>query len=363
MYRRKRIDPRVIGSFVVGAIILSVAGLLFFGPGGFFSETRNYIVHFDSSVKGLNVGSPVRFRGVKIGQVKDINVRVSPSSYSFHIPVTIEIQPSRIKADGSGDGLFDALKTTVKGDDPIRTLVDNGLRAQLQMDSLVTGQLFINFDMFPETPITLTGYPGEYPELPTVSSSLEELTKAFEDLPLGELTDRVIRTMEGIEKLVTSPSLHNALAKFDRTTSELNHLLEQLNSDIPPITAELKSTIERAESTIGHVDAKIDPLAGEIEATMVATRQLVSHLDSQISPLAEQFNTSMISFDTASQRTAEAMTQVRNLTDDDSRLFAQLGETLRELNRAARSVRYLADELERDPQMLLRGRLTDGDDQ
>ena len=67
MSRRKRIDPRVIGSFVVGAVILSVAALLFFGPGGFLSETRSYVIYFDSSVKGLNVGSPVRFRGVKIG--------------------------------------------------------------------------------------------------------------------------------------------------------------------------------------------------------------------------------------------------------------------------------------------------------
>ena len=361
MYRR-RIDPRVIGSFVVGAIILIVAGLLFFGPGGFLSETRKYILHFDTSVKGLNVGSPVRFRGVKIGQVKDINVRVNPSNYDFHIPVTIEIQPSRINADGSSDGLFQALKTSVQSDDPIRTLVDNGLRAQLLMDSLVTGQLFVNFDMFPDTPIALTGYAGEYPELPTASSSLEELTKAFEDLPLGELTDKVIATMAGIEKFVNSDKLRNALDNFDRSTKELNQLLKQLNKEIPPILSSIQATAAQAESTVKHIDRRIDPLADKVEATMSVTQDMIANLNTEINPAAKQFNASMVSFDAASKRTAEAMAQVKVLTSDDSQTLAQLSQTLLELKRTARSIRILADELDRDPQMLLRGRVNGGDE-
>ncbi len=361
MYRR-RIDPRVIGSFVVGAIILTVAGLLFFGPGGFLSETRKYIVHFDTSVKGLNVGSPVRFRGVKIGQVKDINVRISPSNYAFHIPVTIEIQPSRINADGSGDGLFEVLKTTVTSEDPMRALVDNGLRAQLLMDSLVTGQLFINFDMLPDTPITLTGYPGEYPELPTASSSLEELTKAFEDLPLGELTDKIISTMDGIEKLVNSPKLHKALSNFEQSTDQLTRLVQDLNTEVPNTLASLRKATLKAEITIQHIDERIDPLAEQVQETMLTTQDMVSNLNTKIDPVAEQFNASMISFNQASKRTAEAMEQVKNLTSDDSRTLAQLSETLMELKRTARSIRILADELDRDPQMLLRGRIDGGDE-
>jgi len=173
MHRRKRIDPRVIGSFVVGAILLSVAGLIFFGPGGIISETEIYVLHFDSSVKGLTVGSPVRFRGVKIGQVKDINVRVRTTDYEFYIPVIIEIEPSRIETDGTNLGLFDALKNTVKGGNPLDRLVEKGLRAQLQMDSLVTGRLYVNFDMHPDAPIYQVEYPSEYPTLPTISSSLD----------------------------------------------------------------------------------------------------------------------------------------------------------------------------------------------
>ena len=90
MNRRKKIDPRVIGSFVIGAIILAVAGLLFFGPGGFLAETKKYVIFFESSVKGLTVGSPVRFRGVKIGQIRQINVRLQTQGFKFYIPMSIK---------------------------------------------------------------------------------------------------------------------------------------------------------------------------------------------------------------------------------------------------------------------------------
>ena len=190
MYKRKRVDPRVIGTFVVGAIILGVAGLIFFGPGGLLSNTEPYVLYFDSSVKGLNIGSPVRFRGVKIGQVKEINVKVRPRDFNFHIPVVIEIETSRIETDGSELSLFDTLRTGLQGNTPIQTLVNKGLRARLELDSLVTGQLYVNFDMFPDTPVRLAGYSAEHLELPTLASNMGEITKAFEDLPLRQLAGK-----------------------------------------------------------------------------------------------------------------------------------------------------------------------------
>jgi len=201
MYKRKRIDPRVIGSFVVGAVILSVAGLLFFGPGGFFTETRDYVIFFDGSVKGLNVGSPVRFRGVKIGQVKKINVHVRTEDFKFYIPVVIEIEPSRITAGNTHKSLLDTLKTTIKGDDLMLPLVPKGLRARMQLDSLVTGQLYVNLDMLPKAPLILTGYKHRYPELPAIRSSLDELTRTVEDIPLKELAGKLMLSANGFEKL------------------------------------------------------------------------------------------------------------------------------------------------------------------
>ena len=353
MSRRKRIDPRVIGSFVVGAVILSVSALMFFGPGGFLAETRSYVIYFDSSVKGLNVGSPVRFRGVKIGQIKEINVRVRPQEFKFYIPVVIEIEPSRFKAEGTGKGVLDSIKTTVKGDDPMISLVDKGLRAQMQLDSLVTGQLYVNLDMLPDTPVVLTGYPHEYPEIPAITSSLEELTKTFADIPLKELTDKLISSAEGFEKLINSPSLHNALAKFDDTTSQLNQLLQNMNEELLPIANSLKETLKQGQTTIVNVDRKLDQTLQNAQTT-------IAHIDGKIDPLANQFSQAVQAVNEASIKTADAMQQIKGLTKNDSQILEQLGVTLQEVNRTARSLRYLSTELERDPQLLLRGRVDGG---
>ncbi len=342
MYRRKRIDPRVIGSFVVGAILLSVAGLIFFGPGGLFSETRMYVLHFDRSVKGLNVGSPVRFRGVKIGQVKDINVRLRPTDFQFHIPVVIEIEPTRIETDGGKQSFLESIKTSMEGDDPIQPLVEKGLRAQLELDSLVTGQLYVNFDMHPDKPANLTGYSTEYPELPTIGSRLGELTKTFEDLPLKELANKLINSADGFERVITSPSLHSGLAQFDQTATNLNQLLENLNTQLIPLAKSLRLTLEETRNMIGHMDSKIDPLSQDIQTAKGS------------------FQKALDKFSAAAEKTTTTMEQIQTLTSDDSRLQQQLSFTLQEMNNAARSVRYLSSEIERDPQILLRGRANGG---
>ncbi len=337
MYRRKRVDPRVIGSFVVGAIILGVAGLAFFGPGGLISETRSYVLHFNSSVKGLNVGSPVRFRGVKIGQVRDINVRVRTSDFQFHIPVVIEIEPTRIEAEGSSKGFIDAIKTSFKGD-PLEPLIDKGFRGQLVLDSLVTGQLYVNFDMYPNTPITLAKYETDYPELPTIPSSLGELTKTFEDIPLRDLANKLISSANGFERLVNSPSLHNGLKNFDTMSEQMTVLLSNMNEQVPPLMNSLQETVLAANKMINHVDQKIDPLANDFRQARIA------------------FNSALEKFDAAAMETETTMKEFQGIASADSRLQQQLSATLQEINKAARSVRYLTTEIERDPQILLRGR-------
>jgi len=338
MQRRKRVDPRVIGSFVVGAIILTVAGLLFFGPGGFFTETRNYVIFFDGSVKGLNIGSPVRFRGVKIGQVEQINVHVRISDFKFYIPVVIEIEPSRITAADSKKSILETLKTSIQGDDLMLPLIPKGLRARMQLDSLVTGQLYVNLDMLPDEPLILTGYEHDYPELPALKSSLDELTKALENLPIKEMVDKLIRSAEGIEKLANSKELHHALSQLDQTTTGLNKFITNLNKELLPLTAMLRENLQQSLATIN------------------AAKKTVDHLDKRIDPLAEKFTQAAEAVRIASDKTSAAMEQVKGLSGEDSQLMEQLSTTLKEVNRTARAARNFMTELERDPQMLLRGR-------
>ncbi|HEY5672526.1 MAG TPA: MlaD family protein [Malonomonas sp.] len=340
MYKRKRVDPRVIGIFVIGAIILGVSGLVFFGPGGLLSKTERYVLHFDSSVKGLNVGSPVRFRGVKIGQVKDINVRVRPADFDFRIPVLIEIEPSRIGADGSNKNFLDTMKTSLKGENPIQALVDNGLRARLELDSLVTGQLYVNFDMFQNTPAVLAGYPTDHQELPTIPSSMGEIAKTFEELPLRQLAEKMVRAADGFEKMINSTSLHDGLARFDETMMQLNNLLTHLDGQVLPLTESLQATLLQTQAVIKHLDSRIDPLADDVHNAQQA-------LDDSLKKFSE-----------ASDQTKATMERWEGLASTDSNVQQQVSQTLQEISKAARSVRYLTSELERDPQLLLRGRVT-----
>jgi paraquat-inducible protein B len=347
---RKRIDPRVIGSFVIGAVVLIVVGLLFFGPSGLLSETSRYVVYFQGSVKGLNVGSPVRFRGVKVGQVSDISVRVRPSNFEFNIPVIIEILPSRIQAEGTQQGFFDAVKTTFQGRDPMLSLVEKGLRVQLQLDSLVTGQLYINIDMLPDKPIELSGHTHDLPELPTINSSFEELSKTVENIPLKELADRLIQSAEGIEKLVNSEQLHLSINRLDETTQQLNKFLTALNTNVVPLVQNFQQTLDQAQQTMQNLDNRLGPLLDETRAT-------VTTLNAKINPTTEQLNESLQAIKTTADNATATMQHIRTLTGEDSVKMQQLSATLEELHKTAYSLRLFTKELEQDPQILLRGHI------
>lgn len=356
MHTRKKVDPRVIGIFVVGAILLIVAALLFFGPGGLFSESRGYVIYFESSVKGLNVGSPVRFRGVRVGQVKEINISFRPSDLEFHIPVIIELNPKKIRAEGSEQGLFETLKTTVQGEDPILTLINEGLRAQLQLDSLVTGQLFINLDMIPGSPLTRVDIPSDYPQIPSITSGLAELTRTIEEIPLQLLAEKLMQSADGVQRFFNAPQLYNTIEQLETATALMNDVLTQLNTALPSLLDKVDTTLVRSHSTLTHIDKNLEKTFAEIEQTLTTARTTLEKIEDHVAPLADSFDRGIASFTQASNDVSIAMKQVEHLAGDDSLLLQQFSQTLQELNRALRSIGYLADEIERNPQMLLRGR-------
>jgi paraquat-inducible protein B len=203
----KPANKTLIGTFVVGAIVLVVASLLVFGSGAFFKKTGKFVLYFDSSVKGLNVGAPVMFRGVKIGQVTSILLRFNPRDLSTIIPVYIEIDPGLLTIPEAERSLVEKAKKYqfMKG------LIAKGLKAQLQMQSFVTGQLMINLDFYPEKPVKLAGVEKRYLEIPTVPTSLEQLTKTLQNLDLNELYKKFMNSMSGIDRIVNAPGASESL--------------------------------------------------------------------------------------------------------------------------------------------------------
>ncbi|MBN1913697.1 MAG: MCE family protein [Candidatus Omnitrophica bacterium] len=172
----KKANKTLIGAFVVGAIALLVLGLAVFGSGKLFSKTNKYVLFFEGSVRGLALGAPVTFKGVKIGTVKDISLVFDPESRFAFIPVIIETTPQLIK---------DApLQRDSKN---VQYLIQNGLRAQLDMQSLLTGQLAVSLDFFPDKPARLLGLMKEYTEIPTIQSPFGELQKNIGEIPLKDI--------------------------------------------------------------------------------------------------------------------------------------------------------------------------------
>ena len=147
--RMSKANPAVIGGFVIGAIALVVIGLLAFGGTNWFAKRNKYVAYFPGSVKGLQVGAPVDFRGVTIGRVTDIKVLFNPEEVSARIPVVMEFDPTQIEVVGG--------EPIMAGAEGAKRLIDAGFRAQLQSQSLLTGLLFVNLDFLPKSPVRLVG--------------------------------------------------------------------------------------------------------------------------------------------------------------------------------------------------------------
>jgi phospholipid/cholesterol/gamma-HCH transport system substrate-binding protein len=354
---RKRANPAVIGGFVVGAVALIVIGVLLFGRGRFLTERRTYVLYFDDSVEGLSVGAPVTFQGVTIGLVSDIQVQYLPREGEFRVPVFIDLEPGRVKAVGVGDGRRE-------GEPLIRSLIERGLRAQLQTQSLVTGQLSVQLGFHPGTPVRLVGGEGEVPEIPTIptvfaqaSAAAQSLLERIEQLPLDQLFAHLLRTVQGLDQLVNAPEVSAVLRSLDHTLTTLQQLMSRVDSQVAGLLDEVGGTatathtvLTDVQQLVRHVDGRVTPLADGIEETLKTARatlrdgqQFPRHVDGQVARLAGGLE------DTS--EVAQA-----TLVQAQRRLDNQLVDALQEVSAAARAIRVLADYLERNPNALLFGK-------
>lgn len=311
----KKISPTLIGAFVIGALVLAVAGILVFGSGTFFKTTRPYVMYFPGSVNGLTVGSPVKFRGVPLGQVTNIQLVFDArnTDQAPRVPVYAELDLHKIIVEG----------TRMKLSDPamLKAFVERGLRAQLQSQSLVTGLLFVQLDFFPDTQATFVGsLNSEPPELPTIPTALEQAQSAAREIidelrsiKFGPIMEKVSEALDGINSLVNSPAV--------------------------------KETIDGLPATVRNLDRAI-----------VSTRTLVDKLDARVAPLAQRLDDVLV-------QTRETMAAVEHtagsattLIEPGSPLDYQLRKSLSELGDAARAIQQLADYLERNPSALLYGK-------
>ena len=121
----KKISPTLIGAFVIGAIALLVIAIIVFGSGRLFRQTREFVLYFETSVNGLRVGAPVKFKGVEIGSVKNIVLQLEKDTQVARIPVIIEIDLEKLTARGAAGTIAEDPEAFRKA------ITDLGLRGQL----------------------------------------------------------------------------------------------------------------------------------------------------------------------------------------------------------------------------------------
>jgi len=289
-----------------------------------YAKKARWLLQFDGSVRGLTVGSPVEFRGIRIGQVLDINLEYDSKEKAFRIPVLIEIEPERIKVFGEKDLSDQKLMNNF--------LVEQGLRAQLKTGSLITGQLYVELDFHPDAAPAQIIWEGRYPQMPTVPTSMEEITtsltallKKMEKLPIEQIGSDLRDTVQGAKRLVNSAELQESIAALNQTLNQAQQFAASLNKVIAP---ELRSAASNLNTTLDY------------------TRQLARNFDRTVVP----------ELDATLKKAQSSLNAIQGSVSKDSQLYYELMRVFKELSGAARSIRVMADYLERNPDALIYGK-------
>jgi paraquat-inducible protein B len=198
----------------------------------YVKKTR-WLLHFEGSVGGLSVGAPVKFKGIKIGEVVDINLEFDHDAMAFRIPVVIEIEPERITWTG---------RETIARERGTEILVEKGLRAQLKQGNLLTGQLYIDVDMYPDAPPRKIVYIGKYPEIPTIHTPIEKITKGI---------TKIVDRLEKLPLEQIGNDLRQILAHLNKSTEQLVKLMKNLDETVAPAATD---TLERSQTTLMKLD-------------------------------------------------------------------------------------------------------------
>ena len=345
----KQANKTAIGVFVVGAVVLAVAAIIVFGSGKFFVKTDFYVVYLPGSVKGLRIGAPVMFRGVKIGEVTQIRLYSVNKGMSIEIPVIFSVDPASVHSIGSMvEAIFDDKQQEMDA------MIEKGLRARMEMQSFVTGQRMINLDYYPHTPVRLMGEKGielgdDIIEIPTIKTIEQEIGKTLEDIPIGKVAESLQNSMKGIERFVTSEEFTKSLHYFKQTLKEARNLVRHVDEKVDPLFVDVELILKEAQAMLRNVNSQIDPLSGSIMKTAEDARKMVNNVNKQVQPIQANLANTTKSL----QATLE---EIDGIVSENSEFRYQIDIFLREIALAARSLRSFADYLERNPDALIRGK-------
>lgn len=396
----KKIKSSVIGAFVLGALAIFIWILFLLGGKALFSSSVTYYLYFDKSVKGLNLGAPVMFRGVRIGEVTDIRLlpysREGDDMVSWPIQVTVDLATDVLDLKLPQDGhdvrstLAQAWEKTLnasRAEDRMgewfqRLVNDYGMRAQLQSLSLLTGQLYIEMNFFDDSPATAEVLADlERHVLPTRVSAFERFFMSMSKKEFGEQMDSVQLALAIVSDFIKRGDAERVLKNVVAISENTKKLTGSMNAWLLPAIGTLSGTLEKADRTISQVEVRLPQLmdgaeasmsnwnmtlqrlSGKLEAVMDDTRQLMLQLDRTVAleegPAAElviKLSGTLDGLDLAVADVSALSQTLQQRAAPNSPALQDLQGALQEVNRAAQSLRALTDMLKRHPEALLRGK-------
>lgn len=324
-----RANPTVIGLFLIGASVLTVVGVATLASTSWMNKQSTFVSYFEESVNGLEVGAAVKFQGVPVGRVTDLLIRISPEDKTFAVPVQYDVDIARLTSAAGG---FINL-----GDTAVLALqIADGLRAQLQMESIVTGQLYVEL-VYRENapPPEILERPAGHPEIPTSPS----LLAAF-GTQAGSVVGDVLKVLITVNEMLASVDVEEINRAVVASAGAVERLansqeLQVAIGEVPGMASQFNSTMNEMEMLVAKLGEAAGPLPGQLERTnaeMVLTLQSLR----------------------------QAVEDARGLYSTDSGLGYQMEGAMASLKEAADALRALVISLDRNPDMLIRGRKPGG---
>ena len=311
--------PRRVGIFVVAGTALLVAAIMLLNQDSLFSQKWRYVAWFEGSVNGLGASSPVKMRGIEIGRVKGVylaapgQVTGDGGGVLERVPVIFEVDERLLGTAGVLPRLNDA--------DRLAALIEGGLRAELKLESFVTGQQYVALDFRPDTPIELVNDRGVgLPEIPTVAPPLQSVQ---EDIA--------------------------AVAKQIREAD-----IAGLASRLSTVMARIDTTLVKMD--VGSVGDRLDRTLAQVEEALDAVQHLAATADSSVTPMRQSVSETSVRLQQSLDSLDATLRSMRAAIDPSSPLSVRMADSFREMGDAANAMRRLAEYLERNPSTLVRGR-------
>jgi len=324
-----RANPTAIGLFVVGAVVLAVIGVATLASATWFAPQSTFISFFKESVNGLDPGAAVKFQGAPVGRVTEILIQIDEQDKTFRVPVRYDIDLTRLTTPA---GTF----VNLNAEPVLRQQITDGLRAQLQVESIVTGQLYVELTYREDAaPAELEARPTPYPEIPTTPSLLAALGTGA-----GSLVADVLKVLFRVNEMLEGVDMQGINAAVVASAQSVQRLVESPEilaaiSQIPGMTTQVSQTMAELQRLAEAAGAGIEPMQTQLEAT---NREMVRTL----------------------QALRMSIDETHEMLTSNSGVGYRLERALASFTGAAEALRVLALLLEQNPDMLIRGKRPPG---